>query len=101
MNMREIHEYVHGMVNADVVNVGLTLVPSIYSSHPDKEMVIQMQMHVSVMGLDRDLRYFDFSMKSHEVIWDDDHEIKEMLKHMVSYMTRKMGNMIMRGKEKT
>ena len=98
MNMKEIHEHVHGMVNTDVVRVGLTLVPSIYSHHPDKEMVIQMQMHVSIMGLDRDLKYFDFSLKSGPVIWDDDYEIKELLKHMVIYMTRKMGIMIIQGK---
>ena len=87
------------MVNTDVVNVEMTLVPDKYAF--DKAEVIQMQMAVSVLGSDRDLEYFEFSMRSGSVIWHDDHEIKLLLDHMVSYMTRKIGNMIMRGKGKT
>ena len=96
MNMKEMHEYVHGMVNTDVVDVKLTLVPSLYTH--DKAEIIQMQMYVAIMGLDRDLKYYDLSLKSPEVIWHDDYEIKELLKHMVIYMTRKMGIMIIQGK---
>ena len=96
MNMQEMHEYVHGMVNTDAVDVKLTLVPSLYTH--DKAEIVQMQMHVAIMGLDRDLKYYDLSLKSPEVIWHDDYEIKELLKHMVIYMTRKMGIMIIQGK---
>ena len=106
MNMREMHEYVHGMVNTDVVDVKLKLVPCMYSSEPDKDMHVQMQMSVAVQRSDfslrreRDLEYFDFSLKSGPVIWRDDYEIKDMLKHMVIYMTRKMGIMIIQGRGK-
>ena len=96
MNMQEMYEYVHGMVNTDVVDVKLTLVPSLYTH--DKAEMIQMQMSVAVMGTDRDLKYYDLSMKSGSVVWHDDYEIKELLKHMVIYMTRKMGIMIVQGK---
>ena len=99
MNMREMHEYVHGMVNTDVVKVGLALVPTIYSPGADKEMVIQMQMSVVCAGEEMDLKYFDLSMKSAAVAWHDEDEIKKLLKYMVIYMTRKMGIMIIQGKE--
>lgn len=97
MNMREIHEHVHGMINADVVDVDIKLVPTLFSAYPEEQ--VQMQMAVAVMGMDNDMRYFSFSMKSGYVVWDDDERVKVTLDYMISYMARKIGMMITQGKE--
>jgi len=97
MNMREMHKYVHDMVNTDVVNVDIKLVPTLFSAYPEEQ--VQMRMAVCVNDKEMDLKYYDLSMKSGYVVWDDDERVKAMLEYMVAYMTRKMGTMIIQGKE--